>query len=239
VLDPGHGGEEIGSAHNGVVEKDSNLDMALRVEKLLIERGYDVLLTRRSDTRAAAQAPGFTATRSDIQARIDMANAADADVFVSIHSNGSTDPGQRGVEVWYDSSRSFGLENLRLASLLKRHVLSELVTFGYAAHDRGLFDGRCFRQRGERCFSLFVLGGPRETSRAEIERRGGDPDALGVTEGAPIHSRPAVMPGALVELLIITNPADAAVLRDEGARHALARGLADALVEFLSTRQGG
>ncbi|MPZ47996.1 MAG: hypothetical protein GEU75_01550 [Dehalococcoidia bacterium] len=239
VLDPGHGGDEVGSAANGVVEKASNLEMALRVEQLLLEQGADVLLTRRTDVRAAEQIPGYTAARSDIQARIDLANKEAADVFVSIHSNGSTDAGQRGIEVWYDSSRTFATENLRLAFLLKERVLGELRQYGYAAQDRGLFDGQCFRQRGERCFSLFVLGGARETRREEIERRGGDADALGFQGDAPIFSRPAVMPGALVELLIITNAADAAVLRDEPGRQAMARGVAAAVIEFLAAKAGG
>jgi N-acetylmuramoyl-L-alanine amidase len=239
VLDPGHGGDEVGSATNGVVEKHSNLDMAFRVEQLLIEQGFDVVLTRREDARAADQIPGYTATRSDIQARIDTANAVAADVFVSIHSNGSTDPGQRGVEVWYDGSRSFGDRNLQLAYLLKTHVLAQLSGYGYAAYDRGLFDGQCFRQREGRCFTLFVLGGARQTNRAEIERRGGDPEALGFVGDAPIYSRPTEMPGALVELLIVTNAADAAVLRSDGGRWAMARGVANAIIEFLSPAEGG
>jgi N-acetylmuramoyl-L-alanine amidase len=239
VLDPGHGGDEVGSATNGVVEKQSNLDMAFRVEQLLIDQGVDVLLTRRGDVRTAGQIAGYTATRSDIQARIDIANSAYADLFVSIHSNGSTDAGQRGVEVWYDSSRSFATENLRLAYLLKDRVLGELRQYGYAAQDRGLFDGQCFRQRGDRCVSLFVLGGARQTSREEIERRGGDPEALGFSGDVPLFSRPTEMPGALVELLIITNAADAAVLRDERGRQAIARGLATAVMEFLSAKEGG
>jgi N-acetylmuramoyl-L-alanine amidase len=239
VLDPGHGGDEVGSAAHGVVEKQSNLEMALRVEQLLLEQGFDVVLTRREDARAAQQIPGYTAARSDIQARIDLANASRADVFVSIHSNGSTDAGQRGVEAWYDGARSFGDDNLRLAYLLKTHVLGELGRSGYAAQDRGLFDGQCFRQREGRCFTLFVLGGARQTNRAEIERRGGDPEALGFSGDAPIYSRPTEMPGALVELLIVTNAADAAMLRSDAGRQAMARGVVAGVVEFLAAQEGG
>ena len=239
VLDPGHGGDEIGASTNGVAEKESNLDMALRVEKLLVERGVDVLLTRRGDARTAPQVPGLTASRSDLQARIDLANEAGADVFVSLHSNGSPDPSQRGVETWFDSSRAFGAENRRLAQLLQSHVVQELRAWGYAPVDRGLFDGVCWRQREGRCFGLFVLSGPRTISRTDVEGRGGDPEALGFSGGDSILTRPAQMPGALIELLIITNAADAAVLRHEGARQAMARGVADAIVEFLAARDGG
>ncbi len=238
VLDPGHGSDEVGAAANGVVEKDSNLDMALRVEGLLRDR-VDVVLTRRTDSRAAPQIAGFTAARSDIQARIDLANAAGADVFVSIHSNGSTDTSQKGVEAWYDSDRPFAGDNFRLARSLLAQVLAELRAYGYPAADRGLFDGRCYRERQGRCFTLFVLGGPRETTREEIVRRGGDPEAVGFSGRPVIFSRPGEMPAALIELLIISNPADAAVLKQEGARDAMARGIATSVLEFLGLVDGG
>jgi hypothetical protein len=66
-----------------------------------------------------------------------------------------------------------------------------------------------------------------------VIRRGGDPEALGFNGQPSIYSRPVNMPAALVELLIITNPGDAAVLRDEQGRNALARGVAGAILAFL------
>jgi N-acetylmuramoyl-L-alanine amidase len=240
VLDPGHGGEEIGAARNGVVEKVSNLDFAFRVERLLLATGLvDVVLTRRADVRAAEPIAGYTPARHDLQTRLDIANAAGGDVFVSIHSNGSDDAGQNGVEAWFDSNRSFAAENRQLAALLVRHVLAELRGYGFGATDRGLFDGRCYRERMGRCFTLFVIGGPRETSREEVERRGGDPAALGFGSADAIFSRPANMPSALVELLIITNARDAVALRDENGREAMARGVAGAILEFLGLASPG
>lgn len=233
VLDPGHGGDEIGAAANGVVEKASNLDFARRVEKLLLGNDVDVVVTRGADARASGQIDGYTATRSDLQARLDLANEVKGDVFVSIHSNGSTDAGQAGVEAWYDSDRPFAVEGKQLAELLVRNTLAELQTYGYNATNRGLFDGRCYRVREGRCFTLFVIGGARETTREEVMRRGGNPAALGFGDAPAIYSRPANMPAALVELLIITNARDAAVLRDEAARAAMARGVAKAILDFL------
>ena len=235
VLDPGHGGDEIGASAHGVVEKESNLDMALRVERLLVAQGFEVVLTRRSDARAAASIPGYTATRADLQTRLDAANAAGGDVFISIHSNGSTDAGQRGVEAWYDSSRgAFAQESFLLAGMLVDSVLAELRGAGYAVQDRGLFDGKCFRLREGRCFTLFVVAGPRETTREDVIRRGGDPAALGFGDRDAMFSRPANMPAALLELLLITNPQDAAILRNEAARDAMARGVTSAIAEFLN-----
>jgi len=237
VLDPGHGGDEVGSARNGVVEKQSNLEMAFRVEKLLTDAGYDVVLTRREDTRVALAPRGFTPTYWDLQARADIANAAHGDVFVSIHSNGSDDTSQRGVETWYDSKRADGPQNLQLAKLISQHVLSELRGYGYTATDRGQPDGSCFRQRNGRCFTLFIIGGARETTRQTVIERGGDPEAVGFNGAPSIWSRPTAMPSALVELLIITNESDNRVLRDEAGRQAMARGVAGAIIEFLGPSQ--
>jgi N-acetylmuramoyl-L-alanine amidase len=244
VLDPGHGGDEIGAADNGIVEKHSNLDMARRVEALLAAEGVEVILTRRDDRRAALDpslppAGGFTPTRHDLQARIDAANLANAAVFVSIHSNGSTVKAERGVEVWFDSSRPFAQDNLRLSHLLLTNVLAELREAGYNALDRGLKDGACFRIFSQRCVSLFVLGGPRQTTVADALRRGVDPALLGLRDGQDILlSRATQMPGALVELLFISNQADAAALRNERVRDAMARGMAKAILEFLEGSEG-
>lgn len=238
VIDAGHGGDEVGAANHGVVEKNSNLDMAMRVERLLSETGVRAILTRREDARVASlpsPPPGaFGSTRFDLQRRIDIANDADADIFVSIHSNGSTDPRQNGVEVWYDPNRPFGEENLALAESVLSNVLFELRAFGYDAHDRGVQDDTCFRFRNGRCFALFLLGPPRTTTRQQIIDRGLDPAALGFPAGMDaITTRASEMPGVLVELLFISNATDAAVLNDDAAREAMARGIVRAVQGML------
>jgi N-acetylmuramoyl-L-alanine amidase len=257
VLDPGHGGAEVGAANHGVVEKASNLDMAFRVERLLQAAGVRVVLTRREDRRVGQQpaaagpspspgelatpAPegGFSSTRFDLQARVDMANAEQADLFVSIHSNGSPSPAESGMEVWYDPNREFGDQNRQLATDIQNSVLGELSAFGYAAVDRGIKDDTCFRNRNGRCFTLFLLGPARIVRRQELVARGLDPAAFGFREGQETASTRATnMPGVLVELLFISNAADAAVLRDEAGREAMARGIASALLATLDARSG-
>jgi N-acetylmuramoyl-L-alanine amidase len=241
ALDPGHGGDEVGAAEHGVVEKHSNLDMALRIERLLLDAGYRVVLTRRADERAAA-APGlsasFGATRFDLQARVDTANEADADVFIAIHSNGSTSASESGMEVWYDPQRTFGADNQRLAQTLQDAVLASLADYGYAARDRGLKDDTCFRNRNGRCFPLFVLGPERVVRREDLLRRGLDPGLFGFQPGEDVRtSRATQMPGALVELLFVTHAGDAAVLADEAGRDAIARGMAAGIETFLRGAQ--
>jgi hypothetical protein len=116
-------------------------------------------------------------------------------------------------------------------------VLAELRSYGYTTTDRGLYDGSCFRQRNGRCFTLFVIGGARETRRQQVIDRGGDPEALGFNGADSIWSRPTQMPSALLENLFVTNEADNRVLRDDAGRQAIARGVVAAIIEFLGPSQ--
>ncbi|MSQ31215.1 MAG: hypothetical protein EXR64_04205 [Dehalococcoidia bacterium] len=253
VLDPGHAVDEAGAAAFGVVEKESNLDFAVRVAGMLRERGIEVILTRTADVRAAApgeqptREQGYNGTRLDLQARIDLANAARADVFVSLHSNGAPDPEVRGYEVYYNAARPFANESRTLARLLLDGVSTEMRASGYPAMARGAFDDACLKAFQGRCFPLMLLGPSRVTAREEVYRRGGTPEGLGFAPGKDaITLRPTQMPGALVELLFISSPADVALLRDDGARNAMARGVARGVTDFLAqsaqpvqSKQGG
>jgi len=240
VIDAGHAADEVGAAAFGIVEKDSNLDFARRVAAHLRARGVEPLLTRDADVRVtppggeATHERDWNGTRLDLQARVDLANAAGADAFVSIHSNGAPTPDIRGHEVYYNAARPFAADNRRLATLLLDGVSTELRAAGLPAMPRGVIDDACLKPFGGRCYPLFLLGPVRSTDRAEIAARGGTPEGLGLPPGEPaLVSRASAMPGALVELLFISSPEDAALLRDETARDAMARGVARGVLEFL------
>ncbi len=97
VLDPGHGGADVGATRAGIYEKDINLDVSKKVANILINKGYIVEMTHWQD-----------ATQS-LQERVDIAEAKNADVFVSIHSNASVKPETYGIEThfYHDYSKSF------------------------------------------------------------------------------------------------------------------------------------
>ncbi|TAJ20593.1 MAG: hypothetical protein EPO65_03225 [Dehalococcoidia bacterium] len=241
VVDPGHGGDEIGAASNGIVEKDSNLEMARRVQRLLTESGYRVIMTRVDGGRAVGgidgpgQPQGFSAQRRDLQARIDVANAANAALFVSLHSNGLNDPSANGIETYYNSQRPFSAQSRVLAETIQSTVISEMSRTGYRVRDRGALDDSCLRAFQGQCFPLFVLGPPRITTRDEIHRRGGDPAALGFTDGQDaIASRATLMPGVLVELLFTSNYEDSRLLSDDTARETMARGVVLGIARYLT-----
>ncbi len=113
VVDPGHGGKDPGASGFGLVEKDLTLDLAKRVEKLLVGKGISVELTRRDDSFVefadrAALAAGSTKT-----------------IFLSLHFNAHVDFRISGTETFYWPGSERGRE---LASYVQSELGRRLVT---------------------------------------------------------------------------------------------------------------
>ncbi len=94
ALDAGHGGWDLGTVgRKGLLEKDLVLDIAERLGSLLANQlGAEVLYTRPNDTYIP------------LEDRADIANQAQADLFVSIHANYSDYPSARGVETYFTNT---------------------------------------------------------------------------------------------------------------------------------------
>jgi len=111
VIDPGHGGADSGTAHNGIVEKLVTLDIAMRLRTVLIAQGWIVRLTREtdidpvsSDNLAKMKADGKPNAddRAYLQTRCDVANNLGARLFISIHVNSAPSESAHGTTVyWY------------------------------------------------------------------------------------------------------------------------------------------
>ncbi len=90
VLDPGHGGVDGGASMGyGLLEKDLTKDIANRLSRLLTAASWEVVSTRSGDESLS------------LKRRAEIANAAAADVFVSIHVNWLPDRTARGFETYY------------------------------------------------------------------------------------------------------------------------------------------
>lgn len=134
-LDPGHGGSDAGAVSGERLEKDDNLAMALAVRDTLDAFGSDrlsVLLTREDDSAL------------ELQQRVNIANEANATLFVSFHRNSG---GGQGTEVWISSEGKPA--ETRLASL----ILEELADVG-VSRDRGVRRGTA----GNASVSYTVVG---------------------------------------------------------------------------------
>lgn len=240
VLDPGHGADELGATGFGLVERDSNLDMAKRVGALLTQAGIDVVYTRTGDGRSYGERPGLTeysATFADLEERVDIANRAKADLFISIHSNSfGGDPDARGIEVYYNPDRPFAGRSQELAESIRSGLVAALTGAGARGLPSRIQADTEIVDAAGRATPYLVLGGGREMSRAEMDERGGDWEALGYGKQSSVQTRATQMPGVLVELLYLSNAADAALLKDEAARRSMAQGIADGIERALKMR---
>jgi N-acetylmuramoyl-L-alanine amidase len=86
VIDPGHGGSDAGATFGSRRESDDNLRLSLAVQRLLQEQGLRVILTRSTDVNVP------------LSERSAISNRNNADLFVSIHRNASTNTSANGVE---------------------------------------------------------------------------------------------------------------------------------------------
>ena len=141
-IDPGHGGSDAGalhedaSGHADLTEKDVNLAIALKLADMLRQQGYTVQMSRTTDV---SPAPNGSVV-DDLQARVDEANKAGADLFICIHNNASSNPAARGTDVYYCSDRPFSADSLRLAKLVDQALASNLQKAGYSVPNYGVKD---------------------------------------------------------------------------------------------------
>ena len=87
LVDPGHGGKDVGAVNGKNYEKDVNLAVALRLATKLKARGFNVYMTRNKDSEIS------------LDRRTKFADAIDADLFISIHCN-SASPSVNGLETY-------------------------------------------------------------------------------------------------------------------------------------------
>lgn len=131
VVDAGHGGIYSNANANHLREKNVNLAIAQVLRDALVARGYRVIMTRNTDraiTYADIATWNWSSARQswwfgrdhdrfyspsipedDLQARVNIANSAGADLFISVHANGVVSRRARGYETFASSRDSLGL----------------------------------------------------------------------------------------------------------------------------------
>ncbi|KST64884.1 N-acetylmuramoyl-L-alanine amidase [Mastigocoleus testarum] len=109
IVDPGHGGKDPGAIGiGGLREKDVILPISQKVAEILEKNGVQAILTRKSDYFVS------------LKGRVQLAERANANVFVSIHANslGRSRPDISGLEVYYYNS-GYGLAQSVRKRILK------------------------------------------------------------------------------------------------------------------------
>ncbi len=201
VIDPGHGGRYSNANANGLREKTVNLLIARELRAALVARGYRVLMTRYSDRtvrlsdastwnyRASTGLWSFARDyrtgyvggipRDDLQARVDYANARGADLFISIHANGSASRASRGTETYASRKDYLGR---RLSVAVNREIVSATGLRNRGAHTADFYVCRWSNMPAILVESAFISN-PREArllKQSWFRRRIGRAIAAGV-----------------------------------------------------------
>lgn len=87
IVDPGHGGEDPGAVANGLLEKDLNLQVALKLYDLLSLSGYNVVITRKTDTALYGEGEEYSKKFYDVRNRLKLIESYDNCVYIGIHMN--------------------------------------------------------------------------------------------------------------------------------------------------------
>ena len=107
IVDAGHGGDDGGAIGiDGTVEKDINLDIALKLEKILKFYGFNVIMTRTQDVMTCDDGLDSLRKRkiSDIHNRFELMRKIPDAIFISVHQNKFEDSSQHGTQVFYSGN---------------------------------------------------------------------------------------------------------------------------------------
>ena len=218
VIDPGHGGKDPGASDNGVTEKNVNLAIGLELEKVLAARGYNVVMTRKTDVYLK------------LQERTDIANNVNADLFVSIHVNAlPAKKSMTGFEIYimalptdkdamnlakienreYVEGKGVDVENVDrrtemllriLGDMQQNNKISESTDFAAALYNAGVRNGLPMRRVAQAPF--FVLRG-------------------------------AGMPAVLLETGFVTNANESKLLTTQPYQNKIATAMAEGIINYI------
>mgnify|MGYP001623706215 CR=1 FL=1 len=119
VIDAGHGGRDPGMVGTeGVEEKGINLAIAQKLENLLEENGFEVIMTRDSD-EGLYEEDAQNKKAQDMQRRCEIIKEAEPLLTVSIHQNSYSDPSVKGPQVFYYQHSA---EGEKLASFIQNSM---------------------------------------------------------------------------------------------------------------------
>lgn len=124
TIDPGHGGSDSGAVGpTGLYEKTATLKIGLNVAEMLKKSGAKVYITRKTDKDVYG--PNASAT-AELQARCNVGNWSNSDIFVSIHLDSFTSPSAQGTTGYYYVNGSY--DSQKLATYIKDGVIEQIGT---------------------------------------------------------------------------------------------------------------
>ncbi len=211
AINPGHGGSDPGARVGNVEEADLNLDIALRLERMLTAAGVTVVMTRTTDRdvnrpRRDRDLDGDIDHQDELAIRNDIANLASADVVLNIHNNATRCRCHGGTQTFYGPATPWASSSRVLAKALQGSSIRRLKAFQdrrWKVRDRGLGTGD------------YVSLRPYRAARPRV----------------------AMMPAVLGESLYLDRAPERSRLRSPAVRTALAAAYFDAVGAWLKDRR--
>ena len=220
ALDAGHGAHDFGANYSGRVEKNINLAIVLKVGKILEKNPkIDVIYTRKTDVFI------------DLIERANIANRADANIFVSIHCNANKNTAASGTET-YVMGMSKVASNLEAAKKENSVITLEKdykeKYEGFDPNSPETMIGMTLMQEEYLEYSI-SLASKIEDRFADLgkEIRHG-----GVKQAPFMVLHKAYMPRVLVETGFISNPTEGNLLNSEEGQDEISQAIADAIVSY-------
>jgi N-acetylmuramoyl-L-alanine amidase len=207
VLDPGHGGTNLGArgATDGVLEKRVTLAVTLKLAKELRAAGLEVSLTREADRTLT------------LRQRTDFANQQGADLFVSVHANASPTRSQRGFETYVLTPAGVDV----IAPALRSEDPSPRP--GVAPQISAILDDI---ERGASQWESADLAAAVQTALRSVRGRERD---RGVRQDAHHVLLGATMPAVLVEIGFVDHPIEGKELIEPDTQLQIASAIASAI----------
>jgi N-acetylmuramoyl-L-alanine amidase len=214
VIDPGHGGDNLGSiGPGGYTEKEANLEISRRLKERIERAGLEVFLTRNEDMSL------------DLERRTEIANSVEADLFISIHTNGYRSNEARGFEVYFLSP---ALSEHEKTVATRENAGADISLYGGSGSDDEIAFILWDAAQNEfivESSDLAQLVNEQMSLKLTIPNRG-------VKQGDFVVLTGAYLPAILVETAFITNPNDEQLLRDPAFQETIAEAIAAGVVRF-------
>ena len=214
VIDPGHGGPDPGCiGKSGLKEKDVALDLSLRLQKLLQNRGgLDVILTRESDIFI------------ELTDRTVIANQKKADLFVSIHLNANRNRKKTGVETFFLNVNP----DPAVMEIAARENATSTKTMGAMVEiSKQIFLHTKVLESRE------LAGRVQQSLFKTLDRSFDGIRSIGVKGGPFWVLIGGEMPSILVETTHLSNTKDESRLKTDAYRQAVAQGIFEGIMDYI------
>ena len=216
VLDPGHGGKDPGAIGiGGRAEKDLVLNIAKKLAvKLRNEMGIQVVLTRKDDRYVP------------LENRTAIANAEDADLFISLHMNASVNSEAKGVETYYLDNTTDEAA-LRLAARENGRSTKNVSDLQFILSD--------MTQNMKLEDSITLAHRLQHSAVSGMTKAFGEVKDLGVKKALFYVLVGARMPSVLVEMFFITNSIEGRSMAQPSAQDAMVGALMQGIQKYAQS----